>query len=75
MKTSTNHTENNLLNAFDFELMNILKSDLNMHYFNQENKAILFSTRKYDEQLKAVLLDDISKLKNRNITTTISMVA
>lgn len=67
MKQTLSASEQELINKFDLELLNILKADLQKFNENEESKIarlVDFRTRKYDFELLSVLNSDILVLKN-----------
>jgi hypothetical protein len=58
--------QDSIINKYDQELALILNADLKKHFFDIENKAILFLTRKFDEQLADILKEDVQTLKLNN---------
>ena len=56
-----------IITKYDQELASILNADLQRHFFDIESKAILFLTRKFDEQLAEMLKEDVQNLRNNNI--------
>lgn len=53
-----------IITKYDQELASILNADLQRHFFDIESKAILFLTRKFDEQLAVMLKEDVKILRN-----------
>ena len=74
MKNILSQSEQELINKFDSELLELLRADLKQYREERQTNLIDFTTRRYDLELLSILKEEISALRSLGKATLAKVV-
>ena len=74
MKNILSPSEQEMINKFDQELLELLKADLKEYKRNTQTNLIDFNTRRFDLELLALLKEEIAAIRNVGVTALAKVV-